>query len=70
MTGRDAPIDMPWYETRVLNRTFCGKMIVGHFWHDDGFSVDRFCEPSCVDVKRRLPHPPRAKSTSRQPKRV
>ncbi len=70
MTGRDVTIELPWYETRILNCTFCGKMIAGHYWHDDAYPADKFCEPPCADVKRRLARSPRPKSAPRRAKRV
>lgn len=70
MAGRDVTIDIPWYETRILNCTFCGKMIAGHYWHDDAYPSDKFCEPACADVKRRLVRTSRPKAASRQPKRA
>ena len=68
MTGRDVTIDIPWYETRILNCTFCGKMIAGHYWHDDAYPLEKFCEPACADVKRRLARKPRRRAVSRQRK--
>jgi hypothetical protein len=70
MTGREVAIDIPWYETRILNCTFCGKMIAGHYWHDDAYPSDKLCEPACADVKRRLVGEPRRKTASRQRKRT
>jgi len=54
MTGRYVEINFPWYESRILNCSFCGKMIAGEYWNDDEFTEDKFCEPSCVGVKLRL----------------
>ena len=70
MAGRDVTIELPWYETRILNCTFCGKMIAGHYWHDDAYPADKFCDPPCADVKRRLGRTPRAKSAPSRAKRV
>ena len=54
MTGRYLNLDLPWYETRILNCSFCGKMIAVKYWREDLFPEDKFCEPACADVKRRL----------------
>jgi hypothetical protein len=54
MAGHYVDLSTPWYETRILNCSFCGKMIAARYWHDDAFVDDKFCEPSCADVKRRL----------------
>lgn len=54
MNGHYVNLDLPWYETRILNCSFCGKMVAVRFWRDDAFPADKFCEPACADVKRRL----------------
>jgi hypothetical protein len=54
MSGAYVALVFPWYETRILNCSFCGKMIAGEYWQDKSFPADKFCEPSCADVKRRL----------------
>jgi hypothetical protein len=54
MTGHDGELSTPWYETRILNCSFCGKMIAARYWCDDAFLNDKFCESACADVKRRL----------------
>jgi hypothetical protein len=54
MSGAYVDLVFPWYETRILNCSFCGKMIAGEYWQDDSFPDDKFCEPSCAEVKRRL----------------
>jgi hypothetical protein len=54
MTGHDVELSTPWYETRILNCSFCGKMIAARYWCDDAFPDDKFCELACADVKRRL----------------
>jgi hypothetical protein len=59
MSGSFVSLDYPWYETRILNCAFCGKMIAGQYWHDDSFPDDKFCEPSCVALKRRMKRLPR-----------
>jgi hypothetical protein len=64
MSGGYVALVFPWYETRILNCSFCGKMIAGEYWQDKGFPDDKFCEPSCADVKRRL------KGKGRQPRRA
>jgi len=53
MTGKFLTIEVPWYETRIENCCYCGKMIARNYWVDDGFPGDKFCEPQCADVKRR-----------------
>ena len=53
MTGKMLTIEVPWYETRIENCSYCGKMIARHYWADDEFPDDKFCERQCVDVKRR-----------------
>ena len=58
MSGRYLSLDLPWYETRILNCSFCGKMIAVQYWHDDSFPEDKFCEPGCAEVKRRLAFTP------------
>jgi len=64
MTGKYVTLDIPWYETRILNCTFCGKMVAGRFWQDDGYPADKFCDSSCADVKRRLARMPRRRPTA------
>ena len=59
MPGRYVALDFPWYETRILNCSFCGKMIAGEYWQDSAFPSDKFCEPSCAEVKQRLKGPRR-----------
>jgi hypothetical protein len=54
MSGRYVGLEMPWYESRILNCSFCGKMIAGQYWRDDLFPNDKFCETSCADWKRRI----------------
>jgi hypothetical protein len=54
MNGHYVNLDLPWYETRILNCSFCGKMVAVRFWRDDAFPAEKFCEPACADVKRRL----------------
>ncbi len=53
MTGKNMIIEAPWYETRIENCSYCGKMIARNIWVDDEFPDDKFCEPQCADVKRR-----------------
>ena len=53
MTGKMLTIEVPWYETRIENCSYCGKMIARNYWADDEFPDDKFCERQCVDVKRR-----------------
>ena len=54
MSGRTVVVEAPWYETRIMNCSFCGIMIAREFWQDDQFKSDRFCTEACADVKRRL----------------
>lgn len=54
MSGNYATLDLPWYETRILNCSFCGKMIAVQYWREDSYPADKFCEPACADLKRRL----------------
>jgi hypothetical protein len=54
MAGRYVDLVVPWHETRILNCSFCGKMIAGRFWHDDSWPAEKFCEPSCPEVKTKL----------------
>lgn len=71
MSGGYVALVFPWYETRILNCSFCGKMIAGEYWQDQAFPVDKFCEPSCADVKRRLKRTqqhPRARSRKAKPR--
>ncbi len=53
MTGKMLTIELPWYETRIENCSYCGKMIARNYWADDDYPDDKFCEPECADVKRR-----------------
>ena len=46
-------IEAPWYESRIENCSYCGKMIARNIWVDVEFPDDKFCEPQCADVKRR-----------------
>jgi len=43
MSGRYVALDFPWYETRILNCSFCGKMIAGEYWQDSAYPDDKFC---------------------------
>ncbi len=54
MAGRWRALNKPWYDTEILNCSYCGIMIAREYWVDDDFSGDRFCEEACADVKRRL----------------
>jgi hypothetical protein len=69
MSGRCVGLVFPWYETRILNCSFCGKMIAGSYWQEDAFPADKFCEPSCAEVKRRLKAVPQRRArTARKAK--
>ena len=63
MKGSFKTITLPWYETKILNCTFCGKMIAGKYWFDSRFPAHKFCERECANVKAKLPT--RLKSASR-----
>ena len=54
MPGRERQLETSWKDTRVVNCSFCGRMIARHYWEDDDFPSDRFCEAACADVKRSL----------------
>lgn len=54
MTGRRVALDKPWYDTQIVNCSYCGIMIAREYWSDDEFPDERFCEPECAAVKRRL----------------
>jgi hypothetical protein len=54
MAAHYVELSTPWYETRILNCSFCGKMIAARYWCDAAFADDKFCEPDCAEVKRRL----------------
>ena len=54
MKGSFKPIKLPWYESKILNCTFCGKMIADRFWVDGRFPSHKFCERECADVKANL----------------
>jgi hypothetical protein len=54
MTGRLVRLDIPWYETRINNCSFCGIMIAGQYWQDDDYPNEMFCTAACAEVKRRL----------------
>jgi len=56
VTGKTLTIEVPWYETRIENCSYCGKMIARNYWADDDFPDDKFCEQQCSDVKRRASH--------------
>ena len=47
-------LDLAWYDTRILNCSYCGKMIAKQYWADDDYPGQKFCEEACVGVKRRL----------------
>jgi len=53
MTGQNLTIEVPWYETRIENCSYCGKMIARAYWADDDYPEDKFCEAECADIKRR-----------------
>jgi NMD protein affecting ribosome stability and mRNA decay len=54
MTGRIITFEVPWYETGIENCSYCGKMFARHYWADDDYADDKFCEQACADVKRRM----------------
>lgn len=54
MSGTHISLNIPWYDTEIVNCSFCGIMIAKEYWADDDYPGDRFCEQACVDVKRRL----------------
>lgn len=54
MRGQMLSINVPWYETRIENCSFCGKMIARTYWADDDYPEDKFCEADCADIKRRV----------------
>ncbi len=54
MAGTIVALDLAWYDTRILNCSYCGKMIAKHYWADDDYPDQKFCEEACVGVKRRL----------------
>lgn len=54
MTGKWVALNKPWYDTQIVNCSYCGIMIAREFWADDEFPGERFCEQACADVKRRL----------------
>lgn len=54
MPGKRAALNKPWYDTQIVNCSYCGIMIAREFWADDEFPGERFCEEACADVKRRL----------------
>lgn len=56
MSGRMVTVETPWYETRIMNCSFCGIMMARQYWADDAFKGERFCTEACADVKRRLDH--------------
>ena len=47
-------INTPWYETKILNCTFCGKVLANQYWQDSRFSDQKFCEQSCANTKKNL----------------
>ena len=57
MPGSIQTIDLSWKNTRILNCTFCGRMIARKYWEDQEFPDERFCEEACADVKRSLAVP-------------
>ena len=54
MSGRRLALNKPWYDTEIVNCSFCGIMVARDYWADDDYPGDRFCEQECADVKRRL----------------
>lgn len=54
MKGQQRTREIPWHETRILNCSFCGRMIARHFWEDAEFPEAKFCEEDCADLKRSL----------------
>lgn len=54
MPGRHHTLEIPWHETRILNCSFCGRMIARVYWQDDDYPDEKFCEAPCADVKRSL----------------
>ena len=40
--------EIPWYETRIVNCSLCGKMIPRRAWVGRPDGVERvFCSPAC-----------------------
>lgn len=64
MPGRERSLAVSWKDTRVVNCTYCGRMIARRYWEDRDFPGDRFCEERCADVKRSLLATPREASVS------
>ena len=54
MPGKRVALNKPWYDTQIVNCSYCGIMIAREFWADDDFPGERFCNEACADVKRRL----------------
>jgi|TARA_B100002003_G_C13999199_1_gene482429 hypothetical protein len=54
MSGTQLTLNKPWYDTEIVNCSFCGIMIAQEYWADDDFPDDLFCQQACADVKRRL----------------
>lgn len=67
MSGRTVMVEAPWYETRIMNCSFCGIMIAREYWQDDQFKGDRFCTEGCADVKRRLEREAKTSSSKHAP---
>ena len=54
MPGQERSLEVSWKDTRVVNCTFCGRMIARRYWADDQYPGELICEESCADVKRSL----------------
>jgi len=54
MPGQQQTLEITWYETRIINCFFCGRMISRIYWEDNDWTGQKFCTESCADLKRSL----------------
>lgn len=48
--GHWEEIEAPWYETRIVNCSFCGRMIPKRIWVGEGAERHIFCSGKCEQL--------------------
>jgi hypothetical protein len=63
--GRWQEMNLPWYETNILNCSLCGKMIPHRIWvvEMDGGEKKEFCSPECEQLYKEYWLPTHAKES-------
>ena len=48
--GRWQIIEVPWYETRIVNCSYCGRMIPKQIWVGGASGNEVFCSEKCEQL--------------------